>query len=39
MDYLRPIPVRGVGYYRYIFILYKQTQRLDYAEYNRLQPW
>ncbi|XP_003484651.1 39S ribosomal protein L38, mitochondrial [Bombus impatiens] len=38
MDYLRPIPVRGVGYYRYIFILYKQSQRLDYAEYNRLQP-
>ncbi|XP_043522800.1 39S ribosomal protein L38, mitochondrial isoform X1 [Frieseomelitta varia] len=38
IDYLRPIPTRGVGYYRYIFILYKQNQRLDYMEYRRIQP-
>ena len=39
IDYLRPIPARGVGYYRYVFILYKQTRRLDYTEYKRIQPW
>ncbi|KAK1118499.1 hypothetical protein K0M31_014810 [Melipona bicolor] len=38
IDYLRPIPARGVGYYRYIFILYKQNERLDYTEYKRIQP-
>ncbi|CAL7943985.1 unnamed protein product [Xylocopa violacea] len=38
IDYLRPIPVRGVGYYRYIFILYKQNQRIDYTEYKKTQP-
>ncbi|XP_053970700.1 39S ribosomal protein L38, mitochondrial [Hylaeus volcanicus] len=38
MDYLRPIPVRGVGYYRYIFVLYKQTRRIDYTEYKKIQP-
>ncbi|KOC61450.1 39S ribosomal protein L38, mitochondrial [Habropoda laboriosa] len=37
MDYLRPIPARGVGYYRYIFTLYKQNQHLDYTEYKRVQ--
>ncbi|XP_043248383.1 39S ribosomal protein L38, mitochondrial [Colletes gigas] len=38
IDYLRPIPPRGVGYYRYIFVLYKQNERLDYTEYKKTQP-
>ncbi|XP_076248768.1 mitochondrial ribosomal protein L38 isoform X2 [Calliopsis andreniformis] len=38
VDYLRPIPPRGVGYYRYTFVLYKQNQHLDYAEYKKLKP-
>lgn len=38
MDYMRPIPFRGVGYYRYIFLLYKQSQRLDYGEYKKSEP-
>ncbi|XP_034175192.1 mitochondrial ribosomal protein L38 [Osmia lignaria lignaria] len=38
IDYLRPITPRGVGYYRYAFILYKQNQRLDYAEYKKTPP-
>ncbi|CAD1470413.1 unnamed protein product [Heterotrigona itama] len=37
-DYSRPIPVRGAGYYRYVFILYKQNRRLDYTEYERISP-
>lgn len=39
MDYLSPIPPRGVGYYRYVFVLYRQSQRLDYTEYKKAQPW
>lgn len=39
VDYMRPIPARGVGYYRYIFILYKQNQHLDFTEYKKIQPW
>ncbi|KAG6797650.1 39S ribosomal protein L38, mitochondrial [Apis mellifera caucasica] len=38
IDYMKPFPARGVGYYRYIFILYKQNQRLDYVEYKKDQP-
>ncbi|XP_015609239.1 39S ribosomal protein L38, mitochondrial [Cephus cinctus] len=38
MDYLRPIPPRGVGYCRYIFVLYKQDKKIDYSEYKTEQP-
>ncbi|XP_006615534.1 39S ribosomal protein L38, mitochondrial [Apis dorsata] len=38
IDYMKPFPARGVGYYRYIFTLYKQNQRLDYVEYKKDQP-
>lgn len=38
MDYLKPIPARGAGYYRYVFILYKQDQPMDYKEYKRTEP-
>lgn len=39
IDYLRPIPPRGVGYYRYVFVLYKQNRHLNYAEYKKSEPW
>ncbi|XP_017893238.1 39S ribosomal protein L38, mitochondrial [Ceratina calcarata] len=38
MDYFKPIPARGAGYYRYVFILYKQNQPLDYGEYKKTEP-
>ncbi|KZC04668.1 PREDICTED: 39S ribosomal protein L38, mitochondrial [Dufourea novaeangliae] len=38
IDYLKPIPCRGVGYYRYIFMLYKQNQPLDYTKYKKPYP-
>lgn len=38
IDYLRPITPRGVGYYRYAFILYKQDRHLDYTEYKKTLP-
>ena len=39
MDYLRPIAPRGIGYCRYIFVLYKQTKKIDFTEYKKQQPW
>lgn len=39
VNYLKPIPSRGIGYYRYIFLLYKQKQPLDYTKYKKAQPW
>ncbi|XP_066601272.1 large ribosomal subunit protein mL38 [Prorops nasuta] len=38
IDYLRPIPPKGIGYCRYIFVLYKQNKHLDYSNYRREQP-
>ncbi|XP_014613139.1 PREDICTED: 39S ribosomal protein L38, mitochondrial [Polistes canadensis] len=38
VDYLRPIPSRGIGYCRYIFVLYKQDKRIDYTKYKKEQP-
>ncbi|XP_014487652.1 PREDICTED: 39S ribosomal protein L38, mitochondrial [Dinoponera quadriceps] len=35
MDYLRPIAPYGIGYCRYIFVLYKQECYLDYSEYKK----
>ncbi|CAG9578722.1 unnamed protein product [Danaus chrysippus] len=29
-DYLRPFPVKGTGYHRYVFVLYKQDGQLKY---------
>ncbi|XP_043287025.1 39S ribosomal protein L38, mitochondrial isoform X2 [Venturia canescens] len=37
MEYARPIPAKGIGYCRYIFILYKQENNIDYSEYKREQ--
>jgi large subunit ribosomal protein L38 len=34
-DYLRPFPPKGVGFLRYVFVLYKQKQALDFKEWQR----
>lgn len=34
-SYLQPFPPRGVGYMRYVFVLYKQSKRLDLGAYQR----
>ncbi|CAG0898509.1 unnamed protein product, partial [Darwinula stevensoni] len=36
--YLQPFPARGLGFLRYVFILYKQESRLDYAAIKRPDP-
>ncbi|XP_011495183.1 PREDICTED: 39S ribosomal protein L38, mitochondrial [Ceratosolen solmsi marchali] len=38
IDYLRPIPAQGIGFCRYIFVLYKQNTKLDFSEYKKEQP-
>lgn len=38
IDYLRPIAPYGIGYCRYIFVLYKQECRIDYTEYKKERP-
>ncbi|KAL0279981.1 UNVERIFIED_CONTAM: hypothetical protein PYX00_001415 [Menopon gallinae] len=37
-DYLQPFPPRGVGFQRLIFILYKQTEKIDYSELKNEKP-
>jgi large subunit ribosomal protein L38 len=36
--YLQPFPARGLGYCRYIFVLYKQDKSLDFTKYKRSSP-
>lgn len=38
VDYLRPIAPYGIGYCRYIFVLYKQECRLDLSTYKKKTP-
>ncbi|XP_011313518.1 39S ribosomal protein L38, mitochondrial-like [Fopius arisanus] len=38
IDYMMPIPPRGLGYCRYICVLYKQDKKIDFSEYKREQP-
>ncbi|XP_070165402.1 large ribosomal subunit protein mL38 [Polyergus mexicanus] len=38
VDYLRPIAPYGIGYCRYIFVLYKQDCHIDFSEYKRTKP-
>lgn len=38
VDYLQPIAPYGIGYCRYIFVLYKQERRIDFSEYKRTKP-
>ena len=39
IDYLRPIPAKGIGFCRYIFVLYKQEKKMDFSEYKKESPW
>lgn len=32
--YLQPIPPKGTGYHRYIFVLYKQDKKIDLKDYK-----
>jgi len=34
-DYLQPFPPRGVGYCRYIFVLYRQEKVIDFGKHKR----
>ncbi|XP_058793180.1 large ribosomal subunit protein mL38 [Phymastichus coffea] len=38
IDYLRPIPAKGIGFCRYIFVLYKQDKKIDFSEYKKDKP-
>lgn len=38
VDYLQPIPPRGTGFHRYIFILYKQEGKMDYSSLKKEAP-
>lgn len=31
VEYLQPFPLKGTGYHRYVFVLYKQDKTIDYA--------
>ncbi|XP_076064912.1 mitochondrial ribosomal protein L38 [Oratosquilla oratoria] len=37
-DYLRPLPPRGTGYHRFVFILYKQEKHVDFSSLKRDLP-
>ncbi|XP_055610590.1 39S ribosomal protein L38, mitochondrial [Uranotaenia lowii] len=34
ISYLQPIPPKGTGYHRYVFVLYKQDKKLDLSSYK-----
>lgn len=38
VDYLQPIPPRGTGFHRYIFVLYKQDGKMDYSSLKKEAP-
>ncbi|XP_018576747.1 39S ribosomal protein L38, mitochondrial [Anoplophora glabripennis] len=38
MEYLQPFPPKGIGYQRLVFVLYKQTKRLDYSNFKTDGP-
>lgn len=38
IDYLRPIAPYGIGYCRYIFVLYKQDCHIDFSGYKKTKP-
>ena len=38
-DYLQPFPIKGTGYHRYVFILYKQEKKLDFNKELRTPKW
>lgn len=34
IPYLQPIPPKGTGFHRHVFVLYKQEKKLDLSEYK-----
>lgn len=34
-QHIQPLPFEGLGYLRYVFVLYKQESRIDYAELKK----
>lgn len=34
VPYLQPYPAKGLGYHRYVFVLYKQEDKLDLKDYK-----
>ncbi|XP_012266236.2 39S ribosomal protein L38, mitochondrial [Athalia rosae] len=38
IDYLKPFPLYGTGYHRYVFVLYKQEKKLDFSSFRKEQP-
>ena len=34
-DYLQPFPPFGAGYFRYVFVLYKQSGEIDFGQEQR----
>lgn len=34
VDYLQPIPPKGTGFHRYVFVLYKQEKEIDYNNFK-----
>uniref|UniRef100_A0A1B6DR97 Large ribosomal subunit protein mL38 n=2 Tax=Clastoptera arizonana TaxID=38151 RepID=A0A1B6DR97_9HEMI len=38
VDYLQPFPFRGSGYHRFIFVLYKQDDRIDFSNFKKEGP-
>ncbi|ODM94651.1 39S ribosomal protein L38, mitochondrial [Orchesella cincta] len=34
-DYLQPFPPRGIGFCRYVFVLYRQEKVIDFSKYKR----
>lgn len=39
IDYMQPIPARGTGMHRMVFILFKQNQEIDFTQEKRQLPW
>uniref|UniRef100_A0A182PWP7 Large ribosomal subunit protein mL38 n=1 Tax=Anopheles epiroticus TaxID=199890 RepID=A0A182PWP7_9DIPT len=39
IPYLQPFPAKATGYQRYIFILYKQTNRINFSQYRQIDPY
>ncbi|KFM57055.1 39S ribosomal protein L38, mitochondrial, partial [Stegodyphus mimosarum] len=37
-DYLQPFPMRGTGYHRLVFVLYKQDKTVDYSSLKKTAP-
>jgi large subunit ribosomal protein L38 len=34
VPYLQPVPPKGVGYQRHVFLLFKQDKLLDFSQYK-----